>query len=211
MLPENYRGLYAIVDLAFEDRIAPEELTEIFIDNDIKIIQLRAKKVTSRHFLDVARRMRKIIPDDFVFIVNDRPDIALLVGADGVHVGQDDIYPQLIKENWNFVTGLSTHNLEQVKEASSLNVDYIGFGPIYPTTSKDKPDPVVGVGLLEKAVAISPHPVVAIGGIDEKRLGEILDRVCPRFFSVVSYIALADNPSDVVRRLQGYYESRCGK
>ena len=207
----KYRGLYGIVDLAFEDKLSPERWTEIFVNEGVKIIQLRAKKVSSLHFFQVAESLRKLIPQEYLFIINDRPDIAVIVGADGVHLGQDDLPPRVVKEKWGFVTGFSTHNIGQVEKAAKLPVDYIGFGPIYPTTSKEKPDPVVGIDQLVKVVEISPHPVVAIGGINEERLKKILEKVCPEFFSVVSYIALSDKPEKVVRRLQEIYMENCGK
>ena len=207
---DRYRGLYGIVDINFAKILSPEEWTKIFVDAGVKIIQLRAKKVSDKEFLFYAEKMRKIIPEDYCFIVNDRVDVALLTGADGVHVGQEDIPIEKIRGKWqNIFLGLSTHNLSQLTEAQHLPVDYLGFGPVFPTTSKDKPDPVVGVDNLERANKISRKPVVAIGGITSKNLPDILSKTCPDMFAVVSAIAKSDDPGKEVQKLQKIFTDKC--
>jgi thiamine-phosphate pyrophosphorylase len=101
------------------------------------------------------------------FIVNDRPDIAAMIGADGVHVGQEDLPPEEARRicgasRW---VGVSTHNLEQLREANLTSVDYIAVGPIFPTGTKENPDPVVGIEFLRAARQLTRKPLVAIGGI----------------------------------------------
>jgi thiamine-phosphate pyrophosphorylase len=100
-------------------------------------------------------------------VVNDRPDIAAITGAGGVHVGQDDLPPEQARRicgpsRW---VGVSTHNLQQLREADLTSVDYIAVGPIFPTATKENPDPVVGIEFLRAARELTRKPLVAIGGI----------------------------------------------
>jgi thiamine-phosphate pyrophosphorylase len=101
------------------------------------------------------------------FIVNDRPDIAAIVGAAGVHVGQEDLPVEDARRICGppLWVGVSTHNLEQLREADRTSADYIAVGPIFPTGTKENPDPVVGIDFLRAARRLTRKPLVAIGGI----------------------------------------------
>jgi thiamine-phosphate pyrophosphorylase len=101
------------------------------------------------------------------FLVNDRADVAALCGADGVHLGQEDLPPEKAQRllGASSIIGYSTHNREQVIQAARLPVDYIAVGPIFPTATKQDPDPVVGVELIAEARRVTGKPLVAIGGI----------------------------------------------
>ena len=149
-----------------------EKMVEACADGGAEIFQYRAKKLSAKVQLEQAKVAREVCRrKGILFFVDDRPDIAFLTGADGLHIGQDDIPPYEAKKIFKGIIGFSTHNLEQVKEANSLNgIDYISFGPIFGTTTKENPDPATGIELLEKAVAISNYPVVAIGGINESNV-----------------------------------------
>ena len=138
------------------------------------------------------------------FIVNDRLDLALAVEADGVHVGQDDLPVESIRKIAppDFIVGLSTHNLEQVKEANrGALADYIGFGPVYPTTTKENPDPVTGVGALCEAVKESKLPVVAIGGINPANVEPVL-KCKPAGIAVVRAAFEKGDPKENVFKLR---------
>ena len=116
-----------------------------------------------------------LVPRGVRFIVNDRPDIALLTGASGVHVGQDDLGVEEARaicgqRSW---VGVSTHTLEQVEAADRTSADYIAVGPVFPTTTKQNPDAVVGTELLRRARQITKKPLVAIGGITLERAEEV--------------------------------------
>ncbi len=134
----------------------------------VQLIQYRNKKATSRTFFDISNAICARLSGYAVrFIVNDRPDIAALVGAGGVHVGQDDLpvaEARLIcgPERW---VGLSTHNLEQVRAAEETTADYVAFGPVFATPTKERADPVVGLEMLRRARQLTTKPLVAIGGI----------------------------------------------
>lgn len=110
-------------------------------------------------------------------IINDRCDLALCCDAHGVHLGQDDLPAQAAREllGRERLIGISTHNLRQVRDTARLAIDYIGYGPVFPTSTKDAPAPVVGIRRLREACTSAAWPVVAIGGIGPGRIREVLD------------------------------------
>lgn len=136
------------------------------------ILQYRDKASDPRTFLYHARELRRITQGRATFIVNDRTDLALACEADGVHLGQDDLSPAAarkifdqIKDGKAKTIGFSTHNLVQVREADVFPVDYIAIGPVFTTSSKANPDPVIGLDGVRQARAATTKPLVAIGGI----------------------------------------------
>jgi len=156
--------LYAIADASFGD---PIRLAQILFDAGVRLLQVRNKTANSRELLQQVERILSFAPPDGQVIVNDRADVALIANATGVHLGQTDLPPASARQilGSNRIVGVSTHNLEQALEADQLPVDYIAVGPIFATTTKRNPDPVIGVeGLAEICRAIRT-PVVAIGGI----------------------------------------------
>lgn len=147
-------------------------------------VQLRAKRLPDDELLLHARACKDALADPVrpagpraALWIDDRADVAALVGADGVHVGQDDLPPAAVRRvvGPDCRIGRSTHDRDQVEEAiADPDVDVIAVGPIYATTSKERPDPVVGLELLRWARARTDKPLVAIGGIDAGRLPEVL-------------------------------------
>lgn len=153
------------------------------------VVQLRIKNKHDKFFYNVGVKFRKIIPyKKTLFIINDRVDIALLVKSDGVHLGQDDLPPEKIRQFLpkKFIIGFSTHSFQQAKEALKLPVDYISVGPIFPTETKPE-YPVVGVEVLRKVKEFvgDKLPVVAIGGINHKNV-DLLKEAKPDAIAVVS-------------------------
>lgn len=134
-----------------------------------QMIQLREKHLDARDFFREAEAALRVARKAGVrLIINDRVDIALALGADGVHLGQDDLPPEAARRilGERAVIGFSTHNPEQARLAASLPIDYLAIGPIFPTSSKDKPDPTVGLdGLSRVRETVPSLPLVAIGGI----------------------------------------------
>jgi len=167
--------LYAIIDPTFLT-ISELALAEALAGSGVELIQYRNKTASSRHFFEISRQLTSALgPRGARLIVNDRPDIALLAGAGGVHVGQDDLGVEDARaicgpDQW---VGVSTHTLEQLAAAGRTSADYIAFGPIFPTATKTNPDPVVGTELLRKARQITKKPLVAIGGITLDRAAEV--------------------------------------
>ncbi len=204
-LLKNKPILYGIVDTRFS-KFNHIKITEDLITGGIKIIQLREKilKEQDRKFLKIAKEMKKICNNnDAIFIVNDRLDIAILSEADGVHLGQEDIEINDAKKIFGFekIYGLSTHNYHQVEDAIKIKPDYIGFGPIFPTKSKENPDPVLGIEMLKNLYKKFQNlpPVVAIGGINLKNIKEVIS--CkPEMICVMSGIIGSDNIKETVKK-----------
>jgi thiamine-phosphate pyrophosphorylase len=172
--------LYAIIDAAL---LKTSELSfaEMMAESGVELLQYRNKHATSRELFDVSRSIsaklsRLARPGAYEprFIVNDRADIALLVKAKGVHVGQQDLSVEEARTvvGRNGWVGVSTHSLAQLDAADKTSADYIAFGPIFPTTSKENPDPVVGLELLREARQHTRKPLVAIGGITLERAAD---------------------------------------
>jgi thiamine-phosphate pyrophosphorylase len=156
--------LYAIADASFGDCV---RLAEALFAGGARLVQVRNKKAGVREFLSQVERILSFAPSDGRVIVNDRVDVALLAGAAGVHLGQTDLPPAAARQilGSGRIIGFSTHNLEQAKGADSLPVDYIAVGPVFATSTKDNPDPVVGIEKLAIICRAVKKPVVAIGGI----------------------------------------------
>jgi thiamine-phosphate pyrophosphorylase len=179
--------LYAIIDASLL-KTSELRFAEILAESGVELLQYRHKHATSRELFDVSRalalrvsQLGKSSRRAVRFIVNDRPDIALLVKAGGVHVGQTDLgvadaraIVQLdgTPEGGCWV-GVSTHTLAQLEAADRTSADYIAFGPIFPTVTKKQPDPVVGLALLAEARTRTKKPLVAIGGITLERAEEV--------------------------------------
>lgn len=169
--------LYPIIDSFLTPAADIEKTATDIMDGGAKILQLRAKKLSSKEFLETARIIRKITKDrGAVFIVNDRVDIALLTDADGVHLGQNDLPVREARRllGNDKIIGYSTHNMREARVAKKLPVDYISFGPIFPTKTKEDaqtPKGIKGLSEVRKAVNI---PIVAIGGITETNLIYVL-------------------------------------
>ncbi|MDH3728237.1 MAG: thiamine phosphate synthase [Myxococcales bacterium] len=166
--------LYAIVDA--EAARNPEELAERALSIGCAALQLRAKRLDDQSLLALAEQLNAACKRANVpFIVNDRPDIAALIGADGVHLGQDDMR---ISEARDIVgpidIGVSTHDLRQALEAEGGGADRIAFGPVFVTATKENPDPVVGLKKLEEVSRRVSCPVVAIGGITPENAAQVL-------------------------------------
>jgi thiamine-phosphate pyrophosphorylase len=151
-------------------------LAAALAESGVELIQYRNKTASSRQFFEISQQLSSALaPRGVRLIVNDRADIALLAGAGGVHVGQEDLSVADARsvcgaDRW---VGVSTHTLEQVAEANLTSADYIAFGPIFPTATKKNPDPVVGTELLRQARRMTKKPLVAIGGITLERAAEV--------------------------------------
>ena len=197
------KGIYGITGDNFSNGRSNYFCVEEMIKGGIKIVQYRAKTKDTREKVKEAREIRELCrKNGVIFIVNDNVDIALLVDADGVHIGQEDMHPDDVRKliGDNKIIGLSTHSEKQGMEAyKNPNVDYIGVGPIFPTTTKDTTP--VGLGYLEYTVKNLDLPFVAIGGIKAQNIDAIIakgaQRVC-----LVSEIVGADSISDMARNLQ---------
>lgn len=167
--------LYAILDQELL-RAPAAWCAQELVAAGVALVQYRAKELEPRaYFANCASLAQALDSAKARLIINDRPDIASMVRAGGVHVGQDDLAPGEARricggDRW---VGVSTHNLEQVRAAAEAPVDYIAVGPIFPTSSKKKPDRVVGTSLIREACRLTEKPIVAIGGITLERAPEV--------------------------------------
>jgi len=191
--------LYAILD----DSLIPADeparwvaLAAALEDSGCRLMQVRAKQADSRTQLEIAMELARALSFTRArLIVNDRADIALLAGAGGVHVGQHDLGVAQARAicgapMW---VGVSTHTLDQVLAADQTSADYIAFGPIFPTTTKSKPDALVGIEGLRAARAATRKPLVAIGGITLESAREVY-RAGADSLAVASDLLRAKNP-----------------
>src|SRR5579864_3245929 len=142
--------LYVILDAALIT--SPERDCALSLaEAGVRLIQYRNKSVQSRQYLNTSRELAETLrPRGVSFFVNDRPDVAFLAGASGVHVGQEDLDAEQARcvIGPDKLVGVSTHNLEQFERAAASSVDYIAVGPIFATSSKANPDPVVGLDFV---------------------------------------------------------------
>jgi thiamine-phosphate pyrophosphorylase len=167
------RGLYAILDLTSLQRrnLDPLESARALLAGGPAVVQLRAKGASARDTLALLRALVPLCRAARVpLFANDRPDLALLAGCDGVHVGQDDLpLAEVKKIAPGLLLGVSTHSEAQVQEALAAGPSYVAVGPVFATSSKENPEPVVGIELVHFAVRRASLPVVAIGGLDMQR------------------------------------------
>jgi thiamine-phosphate pyrophosphorylase len=161
--------LYAILDAScFPDTQAMFSTAEELLAGGITLLQYRNKNGNAREMLDHARELKQRVSGSVKLIMNDRADLCLAAEFDGVHVGQDDLSPESARKiiGEKLCLGVSTHNPEQVKAADTTSANYIAIGPVFSTSSKINPDPVVGLEGIRRARALTGKPLVAIGGIN---------------------------------------------
>ena len=193
--------LYVILDAALitsSERDCALSLAEA----GVRLLQYRNKSAQARQYLESSRKLAEVLlPQGVSFFVNDRPDVAFLAGATGVHVGQDDLDVEQTRQivGRDKLVGVSTHNLEQFERAAASSADYIALGPIFSTSSKANPDPVVGLDLLRKARALTDKPVVAIGGISLERAASVIEAGADSI-AVISGILGAPDPAQRARQ-----------
>jgi thiamine-phosphate pyrophosphorylase len=178
------------------------------IDGGATLIQLREKHDSPREFYREAEEALSLARARGArLIINDRVDIALALGADGVHLGQDDLPPEAARQllGSRAIIGYSTHHLEQAREAARRPIDYIAIGPIFPTSSKENPDPVVGLEGLRRVRRVTGRiPLVAIGGINLENARAALDAGAD---AVAVISALLVHPSEITSRTREFLES----
>lgn len=173
--------LYAIVDMALfrQERDALAKIIEFvqqLRQGGATFFQYRGKGRAPGAVISQGRELRRVLGREATLIMNDRADLALACGADGAHVGQDDLSVEGARRvlGENAILGISTHNLEQVLVADQTTADYVAVGPVFATSSKSNPDPVVGLEFVEKARKATSKPLVAIGGISRSNCRSVL-------------------------------------
>jgi thiamine-phosphate pyrophosphorylase len=179
--PLRLPKLYAILDVAC---FAPQLRTTNSIvefardlgEGGVTLLQYRNKEGDTRVMMRHAREIQRVLQGKVTLIMNDRADICVAMGYDGVHLGQDDLPADgarlVVGER---IVGVSTHNPQQVKEADAGPADYIAIGPVFPTTGKKNPDALVGLEGVRGARAASKKPLVAIGGITRQNAKSVIE------------------------------------
>jgi len=169
--------LHVLTDTRLQSRFSHVQLTEMAIAGGADTIQFRHKQGSTREMIDVATQMKQVCARQGVtFIVNDRIDIAIAAQADGVHLGLDDFPIPLAREllGHDRMIGGSAATVEEARKCLADGADYVGFGPVFPTDSKNDAGPASGIEVLRKTVTTIPLPIIAIGGIDEGNASAVM-------------------------------------
>ena len=202
-MKKNIQGIHILLSASSVNGRSPEELARIAVEGGASVIQLREKQMPMNELLPIAKRIRAICKD-ITFIVNDRADLAKIIDADGVHLGQDDLPIEYAREilGKNAIIGISCGSLEEAEEAERNGADYIGFGHMFPTVSKVKTSPPKSLEDLRIISSAMKIPVIAIGGIT-------VDNVVPLFkcgasgIAILSAFSQSKNPKSVIKILSG--------
>lgn len=210
---EGVIGLHVLADAAPGWRHDPVAQARAACDGGAAVVQLRAKRASDGEILGLAARIRELTASaGALFFVNDRFDLALAAGADGVHLGQDDLAPCRIPASARerLLVGRSTHTEAQLRAAADEPVDYVAFGPVFGTRSKQSEWSPRGLAALAAAVKlVAPRPLVAIGGIDATNIGEI--GALGAGAAVISAVADAEDMTVATRALvEGLAATRPG-
>lgn len=206
----DFAGLHVLADDDPRWRWSPLEQAQAACDHGAAAVQLRAKHATDREALRLGERIREATRSAGVlFVMNDRFDLALLLEADAVHVGQLDLPPERVRAcaGAKLAIGRSTHDDAELARALREPVDYVAFGPVFGTSTKETGHAAQGLERLAAAAArVAPRPLVAIGGVDAGNVGRVL-AAGARGAAVLSAVAAADDPGAAVRRLARAFET----
>jgi thiamine-phosphate pyrophosphorylase len=195
--------LHVLTDEVLQNRLTHLQLAELAISGGADTIQLRQKMGSTRGLIETARQIQSACTKAGVtFVVNDRVDVAIAAGADGVHLGQDDFPIPLARKilGEHIIIGGSAGSLEEARKCLAEGVDYIGFGPVYETTSKDDAGPAAGLELLNLIAKEIPLPIIAIGGITVDNMTEVM-KAGAHGIAVISAVCCQDDPKDATRCL----------
>ncbi len=195
--------LHVLTDTVLQSRFSHLELARMAIKGGADTIQFRQKVGATRKMIEIVRQLKQLCLDSGVtLIVNDRPDVAIAAEADGVHLGQDDFPIPLARKllGESRIIGGSAASLEEAQKCLTEGADYIGFGPVYPTASKEDADPVTGIKLLKQTVEAIPLPIIAIGGISADNAPEVI-RAGAQGIAVISAVCCQEDPEQATRAL----------
>jgi thiamine-phosphate pyrophosphorylase len=198
--------LYAITDRRLSGLSHAEQVARL-CEGGAAVVQLREKHLSPREFYDEAEAALRVARERGVrVIINDRADIALTLGADGVHLGQEDMPPDAARAllGAEAIIGLSTHSVGQAVAAARLPLDYIAVGPVFATSSKDNPEPVVGLeGVRLVREAVGRIPLVAIGGVTRENARSVLAAGADSVALIGALLAPGD-PAEITRRTRAF-------
>jgi thiamine-phosphate pyrophosphorylase len=206
--PSLPRGLYVLCDDTVRPELPLEEKAARLLAGGARVMQLRMKRTPLREALGAAREVVAACRRaGAVCLVNDRVDLALLAEAHGVHVGEEDLPPEAARAllGPGRLVGVTVRNLAEARAARQAGADYVGLGPVFGTTTKQVPAPVLGLGGLAAVVGQSPLPVVGIGGVKLENIAE-LAATGAHGGAVASDALLAEDMAEQVRRLAAAFD-----
>jgi len=194
------QGLYGIADLGFRTELPLRLKIEAFLAGGASVVQVRAKDRSARELLAAARLAIELAGGKALVVVNDRPDVALAAGADGVHVGAEDLPVAEVRRvvGPQMIVGATARTLVDARAAIAAGADYVGFGPVFPTSTKELAVEARGLRMLAEVVRGLGAPVVAIGGITLERAEEV-SRAGVAAVAVVSDVRGAADPAQRAR------------
>jgi thiamine-phosphate pyrophosphorylase len=193
-------GFYGILT---NPTVGYERLASVMVAHSVRVIQLRIKDAPKSNILQIARSLRKITAETgSYFIINDSPEIAFDVQADGVHLGQGDVAYAKARAllGPDAIIGLSTHSVDQARAACALKPDYIAIGPVFSTFTKQNSDPVLGLSGLKKILEVATVPTVAIGGIDHSNVNRVLE-LGIRNVAAIGCISQTNDPAHSLKQM----------
>ena len=195
--------LHVLTDTVLQDRYSHTDLARLAVAGGADTIQYRQKTGTTREMIETAMAIQEICTDaDIPLIVNDRVDVAIAAGADGVHLGQDDFPVRKAREllGSDRIIGVSGGSVEEAQQGIAGGADYVGFGPIYATGSKADAGFPQGLAGLSEIARVLSVPVIAIGGIDADTAAEVM-RAGAHGIAVISAVCCQADPEGATRRL----------
>lgn len=203
--PARLKGYYFITDGQLS-RAGNLNDVKSALEARVQVVQYRNKSLSTRLIYEEALKLRSICRDALL-IINDRLDIALSIGADGVHLGCDDLPYHIARRilGKKKIIGLTVHNLSQAQEAQRLGADYIGVSPIFPTSTKHDAGKAIGLGVLRQIRRMISLPVIAVGGIDLSNAGEVIasgaDGLC-----AISAVVTKNNVKKEIKKFQAVFD-----
>ena len=198
----SLQGLYLILDQRWASRCSLTDILHQAAKAGVRLVQYRNKEGSMQEVYRQALELRKLATEfDMLFIVNDRCDVGVAVEADGVHLGQSDLPIGLARRliGTKGLIGISTHTQEEVVEATEKGADYLGFGPMFPTTTKSDHEPVVGLEGLKNIRSFTSLPIFAIGGIKAESVPDLM-AAGANGVAVASAVLDAPNPQLAITR-----------
>ncbi|MBW2983914.1 thiamine phosphate synthase [Candidatus Woesearchaeota archaeon] len=192
--------LYFITDSELTKKTVLDDV-KAAIAGGVKIVQYREKEKSTKEMIEEAQKIKEICGDDVIFLIDDRVDVALAVGADGVHLGPDDMPYGAARKllGDDKIIGLTARDVEGAVKAEKLGADYVGIGPIYETATKLSAGEPVGIEMIEKVKNAISIPFVAIGGINYRDLDSVLEAGATKV-AAISAIVAADDVEKKVKR-----------
>jgi len=206
------RGLYLVTDRKLCGSRKMEDVVLQALQGGVACVQLREKDISTRLFVEEARKIKAIMaPFRAPLIINDRIDVALAAGADGVHIGQDDMPYDVARAlmGADAVIGLSVETWEDVEKAQEIDVDYLGVSPVFETPTKTDTKGSWGLEGLARIKACSRHPLVAIGGLNTSNVADTI-RAGADGIAVVSAICSAPDPFHAAKELHDIIHAALG-